>query len=58
MSFPPWIEGLKEILEFLEAGGVGMENKNLETQGRNFLGRENQIFLNQARRELMISTPK
>ena len=39
--------GRKDILEFLEAGGV-VVIENFERQGRNFPG-EDQIFLGQAR---------
>ena len=42
MSFPPKIEGGKEILEFSEAGGNGKFSEAVEK----FLG-EDQIFVDQ-----------
>ena len=51
VSFPPWIEGGKEIFELR---GRGVEN--FERQGRNFLGGYN--FSVSGKGELIIATQK
>ena len=55
VSFPPYIEDEKEILEFSEAEG-GM--KNFQRQGRNFLGGGVKFFWIRQGGELKIATQK